>query len=70
MLTYFSYIHYDTIDHFPFKRLKHDRSIPRDELCLTTPAENHSFSDIEYGDDGDDVAKFSRTCALDVGVEF
>lgn len=59
----------DTINHLALKRLEHNRAVSRDELGLPAPRQHNTTSNVENGDDGDDVAKLSRTGAFDVRIE-
>jgi hypothetical protein len=62
-------IHY-AVHYFTLEGLKDDSPVTRNELCLAASTENHSFSDIQYGDYSYDISKLSRTCALDIRVKF
>jgi hypothetical protein len=59
----------NTVDNFTLERFEHDRTITRDKLGLTAPTENHAFSDVEDGDDSDDVAELAGAGSFYIGVE-
>lgn len=57
------------IHYFTFEWLEHNGAIPRNELGLATPTDDHPFSDIEDRNDGYDVSESSWTCAFDICVQ-
>lgn len=56
----------DAIYDLSFEWFEYDSAIARHELCLARRWENHAFSNVQNGDDGDDVAELAGTCAFNV----
>lgn len=49
----------NTVHHLAFERLEHNSAVASNKLCLTTPAQYHPFSYVQYGDNRDDVSELS-----------
>ena len=66
--THLVHIVHDTVHDLSLERLEHDRSVPRDKLCLATSAEDHALAILEDGHDGDDVSKLTGARSFDISV--
>ena len=66
--THLVHIVHNAVHDLSLERLEHDRSVPRDKLCLATPAEDHALAILEDGHDGDDVSELTGACSFDIGV--
>lgn len=68
--THFIDIINDAVNNLSLERLEYNRSISHDELCLAASTQYHSFSNVQNGDNSDDVSKCAGTCSLNIRVEF
>lgn len=67
--THLGNVVHDTVYDLPLERLEHDRAVAGYELRLPTARKHHSLANVQDGDDGNDITKFSRAGALNVRVE-
>lgn len=67
--THLIYVNHYTIHDLSLERLEDNSAVAGDELSLTAARHDQALANVENGDNSNDVAKFARAGAFDIGVE-